>query len=173
MARIESKTVVVCDAGPIIHLDEIGCLYAMKDFAKVLVSTGVCQEVSRHRSVTFKEPEVSWQVVPPRFPLERTVRTMCGIFSLDAGEVEALSLLQEEIGSLFLTDDAAARLVATNLGFRVHGTIGVLVRTIRRNLMKPMEVVDVLNRLPLESTLHIKPSLLEEVVLQIKKEFDL
>ncbi len=35
--------------------------------------------------------------------------------------------------------------------------------------MKPMEVVDALNRLPLESTLHIKPSLLEEVVLHIKK----
>lgn len=173
MEKTDSKTIVVCDAGPVIQLDEIGCLYVMKDFAKVIVSTGVCREVLRHRPVTFKEPEVSWQVVPPRFPLEKAVQTMCGIFSLDAREMEALSLLKEETGSLFLTDDAAARLVATNLGFRVHGTIGVLVRTIRRDLMKPKEVVDALNRLPLESTLYIKPSLLEEVVLRIKKEFNL
>ena len=57
------------------------------------------------------------------------------MFSLDAGEVAALKILSKEPDLIFLTDDAAARLVATRLGFRVHGTIGVLIRAIRKNLM--------------------------------------
>ena len=32
MAKIRSKTVVVCDAGPLIHLDEVGHLQLLADF---------------------------------------------------------------------------------------------------------------------------------------------
>ncbi len=38
---------------------------------------------------------------------------------------------------IFLTDDSAARLVGKQLGYKVHGTLGVLIRTIRRELMSP------------------------------------
>ena len=37
MGRIRSKTSVVCDAGPIIHLDELECLHLMEDFERVFV----------------------------------------------------------------------------------------------------------------------------------------
>jgi len=87
--------------------------------------------------------------------------------------VEALTILSNEPDLMFLTDDAAARLVATRLGFNVHGTIGVLIRAIRRDLMKPREVIDTLSRLPLESSLHIKTSLLDEVISRVRCEFDL
>ena len=106
MARSKSKTLVVCDAGPIIHLDEVGCLPVMQDFAKALVSYGVRQEVLKHRQVSWEDPGVSWLVVSPRFPLEKPMQTMCQIFSLDAGEVEALSLLSKAPEAVFLTDDA-------------------------------------------------------------------
>jgi predicted nucleic acid-binding protein len=55
----------------------------------------------------------------------------------------------------------------------VHGTIGVLVRAIRRDIMKPEEVIGTLKRIPLKSTLHIKASLLKEVISSVKQEFDL
>jgi predicted nucleic acid-binding protein len=96
---------------------------------------------------------------------------MCRVFSLDAGEVEALAVLREEPELTFLTDDAAARLVATRLGYRVHGTIGVLIRAIRRNLMSPKEVLDALNRIPSESSLHIRRSLLREVISSVTREY--
>jgi len=98
---------------------------------------------------------------------------MCKIFSLDAGEVAALAFMSKEPGLMFLTDDAAARLVATKLGYYVHGTIGVLIRAIRRDLMEPEEVIGTLKRIPLKSTLHIKASLLKEVISRVKQEFDL
>jgi len=75
--------------------------------------------------------------------------------------------------TMFLTDDASARLVAEQMGFKVHGTIGILVRSIRRGQRKPEEVVRILRDIPLKSTLYIKPSLLEEIMLKIKEEYNL
>ena len=36
MGKIKSAITVVCDAGPAIHLDELGCLDLLKDFQEVL-----------------------------------------------------------------------------------------------------------------------------------------
>lgn len=74
---------------------------------------------------------------------------------------------------MFLTDDAAARLVAIQMGFNVHGTIGILVRSIRRGQMSPKEVLDIFKDMPLKSTLYIRHSLLQEIQLKIKSEFNL
>lgn len=95
---------------------------------------------------------------------------MCQMFSLDAGEMEALSILGKAPEKIFLTDDAAARLVATQLGYKVHGTIGVLIRTLRRGMMKPKEVIDVLNGFSSKSTLYIRSSLMEEIINRLKRE---
>jgi len=171
MAEIRGRTVVVCDAGPIIHLDELGCLHLMRDFEKVLVPDSVQEEVLKHRPVGFEDADVTWIVVPPSFPVEEPVRTMCRIFSLDAGEVAALGILTNQPGSVFLTDDSAARLVATRLGYRVHGTIGVLIRAIRRDLMSPKEAVEALNRIPSESSLYIRLPLLREVISSVTREY--
>ena len=88
---------------------------------------------------------------------------MCQIFSLDAGETEALALMERNPQSIFLTDDASARLVAEQMRFNVHGTIGILIRSIRRRQRNPKEVLLTLSEIPLKSTLHIKPSLLNEI----------
>src|SRR5437867_3584724 len=44
----KSDVLVVCDAGPLIHLDEVDCLELLADFAKVLVPEAVWREVERH-----------------------------------------------------------------------------------------------------------------------------
>jgi len=36
MGKIKSAITIVCDAGPAIHLDELGCLDLLKDFQEVL-----------------------------------------------------------------------------------------------------------------------------------------
>lgn len=46
-----SEQVVVCDAGPLIHLDEVACLDLLADFSTVLVPEVVWQEVTRHRPI--------------------------------------------------------------------------------------------------------------------------
>lgn len=173
MARIKSKTSVICDAGPIIHLDEIGCVHLLRDFNKIIVPQKVRKEVLRHQPEAFSDSGVPWEYFSPSFPLEEPLRTMCKVFSLDAGEVEALAILSKETEFMFLTDDAAARLVATRIGFNVHGTIGVLIRAIRRGLLKPEDVLDILLLLPTQSTLYIKSSVLNEIIQRIKDEFNI
>ena len=171
MARIRSKTSVVCDAGPIIHLDELHCLYLMEDFEKVFVPTVVRKEVLIYRSAAFENANVRWEEIPDQSPVEEHYQTVFRVFSLDSGEVAALSYMSKKPGLMFLTDDAAARLVATKLGYDVHGTIGILIRAIRRDLMEPEEVIDTLKNISLKTTLHIKLSLLKEVISLVEREF--
>lgn len=45
--------IVVCDAGPLIHLDELGCLDLLSDFFEVLVPEAVWREVRQHRPNDF------------------------------------------------------------------------------------------------------------------------
>ena len=84
-----------------------------------------------------------------------------------------LAIMEKKPKAIFLTDDASARLVAEQMGFKVHGTIGIIIRTIRRELMRPEQVLRILAEIPSKSSLHIRPSLLEKIVGKIKKEFEL
>jgi len=80
---------------------------------------------------------------------------------LDAGPVIHLD---ELAGALFLCDDAAARLAAESLGFEAHGTVGVIVRAIRRHTRTVAETKAILDQVPVRSTLHISRALLREIL---------
>ena len=82
MGRIRSKTRVVCDAGPIIHLDELECLHLMEDFERVFVPDVVRQEVLGYRSVAFEDSNVSWSVTSHQVIRVPHLHAMCKIFSL-------------------------------------------------------------------------------------------
>jgi len=75
--------------------------------------------------------------------------------------------------ALFLTDDASARMVAEQMGFKVHGTIGIIIRSIRRGQTEVEEVLDILQKIPSKSTLYMKASLLDEIIQKIRQEFNL
>jgi len=49
---------VVCDAGPLIHLDELGCLDLLSDFQAVLVPGLVWREVVQHRAAALEQGAV-------------------------------------------------------------------------------------------------------------------
>jgi predicted nucleic acid-binding protein len=168
---IKSKIRVVCDAGPIIHLDELDCLDLLTDFQEILISDTIWKEIKRYRPLDLKRSDLSFTLSPVKYPISEILLTICRIFSLDAGETEALAIMENNPNTVFLTDDASARLVAKQMGFKVHGTIGILVRSIRRGQMKPEEVISIIKKIPIKSTLHIKPSLIEEVISRIKNEF--
>jgi predicted nucleic acid-binding protein len=158
---------VVCNAGPLIHLDQLSCLDLFGDLAPILVPDAVWDEVRRHRPQALAAPSVRRITAPPlRDPEAAALRVA---FSLDAGESECLSLLLTNEEPMFLTDDAAARLVAERLGYRVHGTIGIVVRGIRTAQRTAAQVIDVLTELPQRSTLFIKRSLLDEIIVRIRQ----
>lgn len=159
---------VVCDAGPLIHLDELGCLDLLADFRAVLVPEQVWREVAHHRPDALQHPGVEIQQVPVTLSEDAHFQALVRALALDLGEQAALSLVALRPDAILLTDDAAARLAATGLGHQAHGTIGIVLRAIRRQQRTPDEVLSILRDLPSRSTLHIRPGLLEEIIAQVE-----
>ena len=172
MARIDQTAVVVSDAGPLIHLAELDSLALLVDFT-VWVPDAVWLEVSRHRPAALVQPEVRFERRSVARPSNPVLSALGAVLLLDAGELESLALMSGVTKALFLTDDAAARLAAEQLRYRVHGTIGVLLRAIRQGQLSPSEVVRRLQSVPQRSTLHIRPALLNDIIQRVKLEHDL
>ena len=169
---IEEATDIVCDTGPIIHLDELGCLDLLADFKEILLTVSVVEEIEKHRPVALRV-KLPFRVLRAHNPADERLATMFRIFALDRGETESLIIMESHPDAIFLTDDASARMVAERMGFRVHGTIGVIVRAIRRGRKSPEEVLSIIGSIPSQSTLFIKSALLKEIAVQIKKEFNI
>ena len=168
MGKTENEPpLVVCDAGPLIHLDELGALELLPIFPQFWCP--------RQCGLKLRS------TVRPRFP---TLVYLCSashrkkkvppeldalnaIFSLHIGEWEALRVALEYQSSLLLTDDTAARMAAGSLRIAAHGTVGILVRSIRRGQRTKAEVISILESIPTRSTLHLKRSLLDRVIAEV------
>jgi len=167
---ISHGSVAVCDAGPLIHLDELGCLQLLNEFT-VRVPAAVRREVSHHRPAIFLQAQVQLEINTEVVVILPALRTLGEALLLDAGEMEALALMEQMPQALFLTDDAAARLAAKQLGYRAHGTIGILLRSVRRGQLSAAQVRTLLLEIPTRSSLHIRPTLLANIMAQFRAEF--
>ncbi len=89
MGMIESTSKVVCDSGPVIHLGELNCLHLLEDFQEVLIPDAVQKEIKRYRPLSLDKLSVPFVFSPGNIPDNTRLLTLCRIFSLDAGEIEA------------------------------------------------------------------------------------
>jgi predicted nucleic acid-binding protein len=161
---------VVCDAGPLIHLDELDSLDLLADFPRVLVPQAVWREVELHRPAALLQCPVALERVAVDDALPVDWQVWARALVLHTGEIAALRLAQAHPGSLLLTDDTAARLAARQLNLEAHGTLGILLRSIRRHQRTRDEAMTILQTLPQRSTLHVKPDLLAEIVREVASE---
>ncbi|MES1244354.1 MAG: DNA-binding protein [Acidobacteriota bacterium] len=169
VAGTDPHVIAVADAGPLIHLDELDSLDLLADFASVLVPDAVWNEVQRHRPRALDGSRCRLERQAGTSPQEPDLAAMFRALSLDLGEREALACVRDHPGAILLTDDAAARLAARALQVPVHGSIGILLRAIRRRQRTREEVLDLLRSIPVRSTLHIRPSLLHEIIGEVEK----
>jgi len=163
---VQSDTSVVCDAGPLIHLDELDCLELLADFAQVWVPATVAQEARRLRSLRLDAPGFT---IVPDSPLEPQLVSLGRAYLLHQGELAALRLCREHPEALLLTDDAAARLAGMHMGLRVHGTLGLLLRAVRRGLKTKTQVAELISAIPRQSTLFIRRQLLEQALQELTR----
>ena len=101
-------------------------------------------------------------------PLPADLVGLGRLFALHRAELDALHLARQLQADLFLTDDTAARLAARQISMPVHGTIGIVLRAIRRGQKSKADVASILRSLPTVSTLHIRQSMLDEIVREIE-----
>ena len=165
-----SNRLVVCDAGPLIHLSELACLDLLLDFDHVLIPEIVTQEVEKHRPGALVPFDHRFAQIPDaEIAAPRVLEQIQHSYELHAGELTALALALQNPGAILLTDDSAARLAAQTLQLTVHGTIGVLLRSLRRQQRTKAQVLALLRELPARSTLHIAPSLLASIVVEVEQ----
>ena len=161
---------VVCDAGPLIHLDELDSLDLLSDFETILVPEQVWQEVEHHRPNVLAHPDVAMQRAPVDLSETPSFQTLVRALALDLGEQAALSLMEPNPQAILLTDDPAARLAAESLGYEAHGSLGILLRAIRRQQRSRREVLLILQNLPARSSLYIRPDLLQRIITRVENE---
>lgn len=171
MAKNDSEKVVICDAGPIIHLHELYSLDLLSGFHSLIIPKTVQVEISKHRPGALQQSEVCFNIIDVISPADSKLLTLSKVLAIDKGELDCLSLMHETPENIFLTDDAAARLTGEELGYRVHGTIGIILRAIRRNLKTPKEVLKLLNDIPIKTTLFIRPTLLKDIMKKVEDEY--
>lgn len=169
MAKIKAPA-VVADAGPLIHLDELDALDVLTDYSEIWVPEEVWNEVALHRPRALQHADIRLlrheSAAPPA-----DMYAFAALYTLHSGERAALALcLDRSIGTL-LTDDTAARLAAASLNLATHGTLGLLIRAVRSGLRSSTEVIALLEAIPSRSTLHIRPSLLDDVIRQVRREW--
>lgn len=171
-ANESEPVLVVCDAGPLIHLHEIECLDLLAGFAEVLVPEAVWREVAWHRPAALDQTGVRLRRLAPGIAAPPKLEALRVLLSLDIGECEALGIALEQGADLLLTDDTAARLAAGQLGITARGTIGILIRAIRKRTRTKAEVLSVLESLPTRSSLHLRRSFLQTVIEEVRRDSD-
>jgi len=73
---IKSTLKIVCDCGPIIHLDELNCLCLLEDFREVLIPNTVHKEIKQYRPLSLNRSNVPFifspgNLIPPKALLFR------------------------------------------------------------------------------------------------------
>ena len=169
MELIDPTSRPLGDAGPLIHLDEVGCLDLLSDFPAILIPDSVWNEVDRHRPSALQYPRITLTKVRPAGPIAPQLLSLAQVLNLHLGEKDAIHVCMERENALLLTDDTAARLAAASLQIKAHGTLGILIRAIRRNQRSKDHVLAILKMIPTESSLHIKRTLLESIIAEVKQ----
>ena len=165
-----TEIVAVLDAGPLIHLDQLGRLNLLADFKELLVPQVVLDEALVHRPGMKLGGLSNLEIITESPPLPADLLKLADQLALHAGERAALAVLQARGGQFLLSDDAAARMVAQAVGFQAHGTIGLILRSHRRGQISKTVMLQLLRELPTRTTLHIQKDFLANIVSKAEAE---
>jgi predicted nucleic acid-binding protein len=122
--------VAVADAGPLIHLTEIGCLSFLHIFETLHIPDAVWLETVKRKRVSQADVLGLGNVqrhTLPQAEVTRFIRENC-LEDLHAGERECLYLCQEIGVYILLTDDLAVREATKHLQLTPVGSLGIVVK---------------------------------------------
>ncbi|MFH1124013.1 MAG: hypothetical protein V1758_10190 [Pseudomonadota bacterium] len=119
----------VVDAGPLIHLAEIGCLRLLRAFGTLWVPHAVWLETAEQDRLSqndLSEVPNILKCLAPQLEMTRFIREN-NLTDLHAGEQECLYLCREKTITTLLTDDLAVRDAARRLNLVPVGSLGIVV----------------------------------------------
>jgi uncharacterized protein len=152
---------VVCDSSPLIYLARLGRLEFLPHFHEaVLIPPAVWDEVAVG-GANWPEGQQLREAVSKGWlrvekPQGRLHSDQIDSGDLDPGEAEAIQLAIETQAILAI-DEAHGRAVAHQFGLKITGTVGLLIRARRENLLPSLK--HELDRLRSETTFRISDDL--------------
>ncbi len=137
---------VVSNASPLIALSLIGKLYLLKElWGEIIIPGAVYKEVviqgkeKPGASSIENAIENKWLKVS-QVKEKKQVNILMSI--LDYGEAETIVLAQEIQADLVILDNREPRLFAHQIGLKVIGTIGVILKAYEKQIIKnPLEEI--------------------------------
>lgn len=151
----------VCDAGPLIHLDEAGLPEALEVFRRVVVPSPVADEVRAQPRGPGLRLLKARHVVLSR-PSREEMGAARGFAFRRLGTTDRLLLAMAQAREApLLTDDLDVREAAKSLDLEVAGTIGLVLRAATRALATRQSALAALDRLLMESSMFVTKALVE------------
>ena len=161
----------VADAGPLIHLAEIGRLELLAALGRVVVPDIVWEETVGRGRVTASALAGIGTIQRHRSS-HADVKAFQGtndLGHLQDGELDAL-LACETLGiEVILTDDLAVRRIAGVLGRTPVGSVGIAVRAYRRGLLGLDDAERCIYALYDTSTLFVTRAIVDMAVEQVRQ----
>jgi hypothetical protein len=152
---------VIANTSPLFYLHRLGLLEILpKLYGSIMIPEAVARELEKGASQGEDTPRLrsySWiEIVRIETPEYLKL-----VVDLGAGESEVLALATKYPSSLVILDDRLARRIADMKQFRMTGTVGVLLRARKRNLIPELKPV-IENLLSLN--FRLKPELVKTVL---------
>jgi len=151
----------VSDAGPLIHLAEIDSLDLLAAVDTLLVPETVYEEIEAG-GVPDGRAELSYELV-------EADESPVGAAKLDAGERAAIAVATDR-AVVLLTDDLAAREVASDAGVEVRGSIGVIALGFGRGLLDRDEAAARMRALQRETSLFVTETVVERGIQMLDEQ---
>jgi predicted nucleic acid-binding protein len=96
------------------------------------------------------------------------VRAHSSVTALSLADRHVLALAGKHPGAIILTDDSLVRRIALAEGFPVAGTLGLLIRAVRANIMTQPESLKAVEALVSEHQLRVSVDLYQESLRQLR-----
>lgn len=157
----------VSDAGPVIHLSEIDMFCCFSVFETVYVPKEVYDELKASDQPGNDEIDSDiFTIIEPDHK-DRSVY-FSQKFEISLADGAVIAAAREKGINIVLTDDLEVRDVVRSYGIRPVGSIGILLRAYRENLITFIELDRALDGILQRSSLYITARLVERVRSEVK-----
>lgn len=148
------KRVVISDTSCLIVLSKIGYLHILQSlFDEILITEEIKNE--------FGETLPDWIVVknPGSHEVEKIL-----LLNVDEGEASAMALyLEQTEDALLIIDERKGRIIAQELGIKIIGTIGILIKAEEKGIVTNFsEIIECLEQTDFRLSPKLKSQLLNK-----------
>ncbi len=158
----------VFNTGPFIHLKEINCLKLLNLFEKIIISNEVFEEYDSETKNEIKKHKNIF-IINLNSKTKDLSKYLIEQYNIHLGEATSIALSKQENIKLFFTDDLDAREIAKLSGIEVHGTLAIITRSLKENIIDKKETIKIIKDLHENSSLYITKDLINWILEKINK----